>query len=169
MWPKTYTIVERVETTCLRADTRRLLREGATCMPERLSLDPTTSAPQPDTRTATFAFEGDVYGLNLHVWLAEDGSYDYMETWSVGPPPFWQLVTVGWDWKTGCRIHHCALPDGRPCCWQECRDGGDRRFAYEGPDRFTCMNKATGQIFQWFLDGLAEAGVPEAERCREAP
>jgi hypothetical protein len=166
MWPKTFTIVERVETLCLRNETRKALRDGSTCMPERVSLDPATSSPQPDLATADATFEGDVYGLRVHVWHGEDGTYDYMESWTVGPPPFWELVNVGWDWKTGCRIHSCGLSDGRRCCWQECRDGGDRRFAYEGPDRFTCMNLEMGAIFQWFLEGLAESGVEGIDGCR---
>ena len=163
MWPTTYTLVERVRLADLRAETASL--EASTCVPERVSLDPATSAPGLDLGEADADFVGDVHGLREHVRVHADGSYDYVETWSVGVAPFWEIVTIGSDWKVGCRIHRCELPDGRRCCWQECVDGGDRGLAYEGPDRFTCMNRSTGAIFQWFLDGLAESGVPGLEGC----
>ena len=166
LWPKTYTIVERVQLADLREETAAL--EATTCVPERVGLDPTTSSPRPPQEGADANFEGDIYGLRVHVTHREDGTYDYLETWSAGPWPFWELVPIGSDWKTGCRIHSCGLPDGRRCCWQECTDGGARGLAYEGPDRFTCMNITTGAIFQWFLDGLAESGVSGLEGC-EAP
>lgn len=163
VWPKTYTIVERFQLGDLRAETKAL--QGSTCVPARVSLDPATSTPLPDLGSADYDFAGDIYGLRVYVFHNDDGTYDYVEAWSAGPPPFWELVTLGWDWKSGCRIHACELPDGRRCCWQDCRDGGDRGLAYEGPDRFTCMNRSTGAIFQWFLDGLADAGVAGLDGC----
>ena len=163
MWPTTYTMVERIRLADLRAETASL--QESTCVPERISPDRSTSAPKPDLAAATASFAGDVHGLREYVLLGEDGSYDYVEAWSIGVWPYGEIIPIGSDWKVGCRIHSCELPDGRRCCWQECADGGDRGFAYEGPDRFSCMNITTGAIFQWFLDGLAESGVAGLEGC----
>jgi hypothetical protein len=64
----------------------------------------------------------------------EGDAHHYVERWDVGiAGANWEVLTVGWDWKVGCTIEQCQLPDGLVCCYQECRDGGDRWMAYEGP------------------------------------
>jgi hypothetical protein len=162
IFPRPDNMIMRFEQIDLRAETSQLL--GASCMPERISLDPATSASVPE-REPDAEFPGEIYGLRVFVWLNEEGSYDYREVWSAGLPPWWELVPLGQDWKTGCQLHSCELPDGRRCCWQQCTDGGDHGFAWEGPDQFTCMNASTGAIFQWYLEGLARSGVEGIDGC----
>jgi hypothetical protein len=162
IFPRPGNMVMRFQQIDLRARTAQL--RGTTCIPERISLDPETSAPQPE-RDPDAEFPGEIYGLRVFVWNNEDGTHDYMERWSAGIPPWWELVPLGLDWKTSCQIQSCELPDGRRCCWQQCRDGGAFGFAWEGPDQFTCMNASTGSIFQWYLNGLARSGVEGLDGC----
>jgi hypothetical protein len=151
-----------------RALKARFGHEATACLPERLPADPATSAPRPSPEKADHTFRGDVSGMREHVFLVRsDDRHHYLERWDVGIAGVdWEILTVGWDWKVSCTIEQCALPDGLVCCYQECRDGGDRGMAYEAPDRFGCMNEAAGGVYQWFIDGMREAGVPGAEGCR---
>jgi hypothetical protein len=142
-------------------------RYGPACLPERVPADKRTEAPRPDPDDATHTFVGDVFGMREHVFLRQEGDlHSYAERWDVGVPTLsWEIMNVGWDWKVGCRIRQCVLPDGLACCYQECTDGGASGMGYEAPDRFGCMNDAAGGVFQWFLDGLHEAGVPDLQGC----
>ena len=134
---------------------------GEMCQPVRHESDPATSAPMPDTDEADYDFVGDFRGQREFVFLHEDGSYDYVERWRFG-----FFIPVGNDWKVGCRIHRCERPDGVPCCYQACEDGGDSGIAYEPGDSHPCMNASTGsKKYQWFLNGLIEAGVSDAAGC----
>ena len=137
------------------------LPDGEMCAPTRKEPDLATSAPMPDTDDADSAFPGDFRGQREFVFLHEDGSYDYVERWRFG-----FFFTVGYDWKVGCRIHQCERSDGVRCCYQTCEDGGASGLAYEPGDAHACMNFSSGtRQYQWFLNGLIEAGVPGAEGC----
>ena len=138
------------------------------CLPELSPPDSSTSSPRPPPDEADHTFIGDVSGMREHVFLVKsDDRHHYVERWDVGIAGVnWEILTVGWDWKVSCTVEQCQLPDGLVCCYQECRDGGDRGMAYEAPDRFGCMNGEAGGVYQWFLDGLQEAGVPGVEGCR---
>jgi len=134
---------------------------GGMCEPERVEPDVTSSSPMPDTDDADHHFPGDYRGQREFVFLHENGSYDYVERWKFG-----FFLTVGNDWKVGCRIHRCERPDGVPCCYQACEDGGDSGLAYEPGDAHACMNASTGsRRYQWFLNGLIESGVVDAAGC----
>jgi hypothetical protein len=152
----------------LRTHAALSARYGPSCLPERKPPDPSTEAPRPDPSEADHTFVGDVDGMREHVFLHQhDGTYDYVERWDVGVPGVkWEILNVGWDWKVDCRVEQCVLPDGVVCCYQECAGGGSSGMAYEAPNRFGCMNEAVGGVFQWFLEGLDEAGVPNVDGCR---
>lgn len=144
-------------------------RYAPVCLPQFLPADKSTTAPRPvPPEEADHTFVGDVWGLREHVFLVREADeHHYAERWDVGVAFLdWEILTVGWDWKVGCEIEQCTLPDGLVCCYQTCRDGGDSGMGYEPADRFGCMNGEAGGPFQWFLDGLREAGVRNLEQCR---
>lgn len=138
---------------------------GADCLPELLPADATSSVARPGDRPADHVFAGDFYGQVEHVWL-EGETYSYSERWDMGVLGDWSLANVGWDWKVECRMLACPLSDAAVCCYQECVDGGASGLGYEAPDRFGCMNTASGGAYQWFIDGLRQAGVRGVDACR---
>lgn len=140
------------------------------CAAADVPSDKNTHVPRPDETSATFSFPGNEPEQIEYVFVHEDGSYDYVERWDVGIPNDLTLeVEVGWDWKVGCRMHVCPLPDGGACCHQICRDGGDSGLAYEPPDGFHCMNSMAGGQFDWFVEGLRDGGMDALDVCVAAP
>lgn len=95
------------------------------CDAREIPADATTQAPRPDETQASFSFPGNNPEQREFVFLHDDGSYDYAERWDLGVPDDTELqLEIGWDWKVGCRIHMCPLPEGTVCCYQRCEDGG---------------------------------------------
>lgn len=136
------------------------------CNATEVPADKGTHSPRPQEADATFSFPGNNPEQREFVIVHADGSYDYMERWDVGVPKDPALqVKVGWDWKVGCRMHLCPMPDGTTCCHQVCRDGGDSGAAYEPPDAFGCMNPAAGGKFDWFVEGLRDGGMKALDAC----
>lgn len=125
-----------------------------------------THVPRPDHELATFAFPGNAPEQLEYVFVHEDGSYDYIERWGIGiPGNLEHQREVGWDWKVGCRMHVCPLPDGGHCCHQVCEDGGDSGVVWEPPDSFHCMNSSAGGDYDWFVEGLRDGGMDALDAC----
>jgi hypothetical protein len=141
--------------------------ESPMCSALEVPNDKSTHVPRPDETAATFSFPGNMPEQREFVLVHEDGSYDYVERWDMGVPhhPEYQLK-IGWDWKVGCRMHVCPMPDGATCCHQVCRDGGDEGAAYEPPEAFGCMNSAAGGEYDWFVEGLRAGGMDALAACR---
>jgi hypothetical protein len=136
------------------------------CAAMLVQADKSTHAPRPDETAATFWFPGNRPEQREYFFVHEDGSYDYVERWDVGiPHDLEHEREVGWDWKVGCRMHVCPLPEGGACCHQICRDGGDSGVAYEPPDAFACMNASAGGEFDWFVEGLRDNGMDALDAC----
>lgn len=135
------------------------------CGPTVIEATAEEEAVRPDVADAHYHFVGSVPEQTEFVWIYEN-HYDYAERWDWGVPGEEALqLHLGWDWKRGCRIERCDLPEGTPCCYQVCREGGSWGLSYEPPDRFTCMNRAAGGRYQWFLEGLQAAGVQNLDAC----
>lgn len=136
------------------------------CAAVEVPADKRTHAPRPEVADAAFSFPGDVLEQRDFVVVHENGTYDYMERWDAGIPGDPELQRrIGWDWKVGCRMHLCPLPDGTTCCHQVCRDGGASGVGYEAPDAFGCMNSAAGGKYDWFIEGLRDGGMTALEAC----
>jgi hypothetical protein len=144
--------------------------DPAACEPGVVHADHSTDAPLPEESSASFHFPGNMPEQREFVWLRGDGRYDYAERWHYGVPGDKALQGgMGWDWKTGCRMKMCPLPDGSTCCYQVCVDGGDSGVGMEPPEQFACMNSAAGGRYDWFIDGLLENGMSRLEACRTPP
>ena len=140
------------------------------CAAAEVPSNKNTHVPRPDETTATFSFPGNELEQIEYVIVHEDGSYDYVERWDIGIPGHLELEgEVGWDWKVGCRMHVCPLPEGGACCHQVCQDGGDSGVAYEPPDGFHCMNSTAGGEFDWFVEGMHEGGMEALAVCLADP
>lgn len=136
------------------------------CSAAEVPADKRTHVPRPDEAAATFSFHGDEPEQRDFVFVHDDGTYDYVERWDLGVPGDPELqLKIGWDWKVGCRMHLCPMPDGVTCCHQTCRDGGHSGVGYEPPDAFGCMNSAAGGNFDWFIEGLRDGGMDALEAC----
>jgi hypothetical protein len=140
------------------------------CAAELVQADKTTGVPRPDHTEATFSFPGDEPEQTEYVIVHPDGSYDYVERWDVGMPgDLDHEREIGWDWKVGCRMHVCPLPEGGACCHQVCRDGGASGVSWEPPDAFACMNASAGGGFDWFVAGLHGGGMDRLAACLAPP
>jgi hypothetical protein len=140
------------------------------CVAAEIPADRSSAVPRPEIRDASFSFHGNMPGQVDFVFAHPGGTYDYVERWEVGEPGHAiQDLKVGWDWKTGCRMHRCPMPDGSFCCHQDCGNGGHERLGFEPPDAFSCMNSAAGGKYDWFIAGLRDGGMSALDVCGVAP
>lgn len=140
--------------------------EARICSPEERAADESSSAPRPPEAEATSSFPGNMPEQVEFVWIKPTDRYHYAERWNIGVADVNPLqLNMGWDWKVNCRIERCEQPGGRVCCYQVCADGGKHGVPTEPPDQFGCMNASAGGRYQWFLDGLHEAGIQGLEGC----
>jgi len=140
------------------------------CEPAELEADASDSVPRPSEVETAFTFPGNMPDQLEFVWVRPKNQYHYAERWDLGVADVDRLqLNMGWDWKVDCRIERCEKPTGQVCCFQVCGNGGKSGVPTEPPDHFGCMNAAAGGRYQWFLNGLYDAGIEGLEGCTGPP